>query len=122
MKRKTSLLRLFAAQLAGSLLAAACAAEAGDATVPNPSASERAPQGEAQAIEASKVGDVWIFLNNSLLSLEARLEGQAQIVDGCLHVDEYVVVWKKPDLLEVQDFVGSLLTRAPQTVVLGGGG
>jgi hypothetical protein len=82
---------------------------------------ERASTAPA-SIESAQVHGTWIFLNQPELALEARLEGTAQVLDECLRVDEYVVVWQKADAPIVETFVASLAERPSRRVGLGGGG
>lgn len=81
-------------------------------------ANETPPPG----IESSMVDGVWVFFDQPGISPDARLEGTAKIVEGCLSVDEYVVIWKKPDAAAVTTLVESLREGASTRVVLGGAG
>lgn len=81
-------------------------------------ADEKSPPG----IESSMVEGVWVFFDQPGISADARFEGTAKIVDGCLSVDEYIVIWQKPDAAAMTKLVESLREGASTRVVLGGAG
>lgn len=55
-------------------------------------------------------------------SMDALLTGQAAVVDGCLQVDDFVVIWRQSHLSTIDEIIGRINDGETVTVSLGGGG
>lgn len=106
------------------LVACGAAPDAGGESAPVSVAAPTAvvSASRSPSIESSQVNGVWIFQIEPGVAQDARLQGVARVVDGCLHVDDNVVVWQSSDAQKVEALVSSLMDRPAREVVLGGGG
>lgn len=73
-------------------------------------------------ITAAEVGDVWIFTHRPSGGDDALHGGRASIVDGCLYVDDTVIIWHIDDLARVDAVVRQVHSGAEIDLTVGGGG
>lgn len=75
-------------------------------------------------VEALEVDGVWVFAyqDDPTSSMDAIHSGPAAVVDGCLLIDDTVVVWWTDQLPDVEEIVAALASGATVDVQLGGGG
>lgn len=76
------------------------------------------------AVQAIQVGDTWVFAYEETpsTSMDALTSGVVAAVDGCLEVDEAVVVWWPEQLDQVEELVAQVEAGGAPEVQLGGGG
>jgi hypothetical protein len=75
-------------------------------------------------VDPAQIGGAWVFTFSLPQggSMHALLTGQAAVVDGCLQVDDFVVVWRQSHLSTVEEIIGRIDDGETVTVSLGGGG
>ncbi|MCK6503493.1 hypothetical protein L6R53_08865 [Myxococcota bacterium] len=76
------------------------------------------------AVEAIQVGETWVFAyeDTPSLSMFALTHGTVAAPDGCLAVDDAVVVWWPEQLDQVEALVAEVEAGGAPEVQLGGGG
>ncbi len=76
------------------------------------------------AVEAMDIDGVWVFAFEEppTYSMDALHSGTAEVVDGCLLIDDTVIVWWSDQLADVDDILAGLAAGATVDVQLGGGG
>ena len=75
-------------------------------------------------VEAQKVNGAWVFsYADSPTSSDLALHGgQAAVVDGCLEVDDTVVIWHRHHLDTVEEIIGRIDKGETVDLSVGGGG
>lgn len=84
----------------------------------------QASNGESEpGVDSMQIDGVWLFTYQpDGDSLDARHGGSVGIQNGCLTVDEAVVVWPASDVELAASYVRDALAGNPTEVVVGGGG
>jgi hypothetical protein len=77
---------------------------------------------ELGAIDALQVDGVWIFQHNPSIAMDALHGGFAEIRDGCLYVDDTIVVWHVSQLDEARQTVAAVRAGERPELLVGGGG
>jgi hypothetical protein len=105
-----------------ALASQSLAACSGDATSGAPAMGSSPPAEHRETIAQTRLVDgVYTFFHEETSWSDALLGGSAHIADGCLYVDDAVVVWPAADLSPIQTLVHWVGTRSPLVVSLGGG-
>jgi ABC-type transport system substrate-binding protein len=123
-----------------SLIASACA-QAGKPTgsASRPPAAE-APASEApttsdtpptidpataepvEGVEAIQLDGVWTFEHRPEVAMTALHSGAATIVDGCLVIDDLIIVWHADRIDEAKAAVAAAKAGSSARIQMGGGG
>ena len=76
------------------------------------------------AVEAIQIGETWVFAyeETPVTGMDALTHGTVAAVDGCLQVDDAVVVWWPEQLDRVEELVAQVEAGGAPDVQLGGGG
>ena len=82
------------------------------------------PESTESNIEAQELNGAWVFsyARAPTSQDEALHGGQAAVVDGCLEVDETVVVWYAHHLDTVEEIIGRIDKGETVELLVGGGG
>lgn len=67
------------------------------------------------------IEDVWIFNHESSWGEQARFHGAAEIKDGCLLVNDVVVIWDRSRVTVASELVDAALSVQSREVSLVGG-
>jgi hypothetical protein len=73
-------------------------------------------------VAAVRIDDVWVFQHDPVGWDDALHGGLAEIRDGCLYVDEAIVVWHVDEIDEVGEIIADLKAGQQREVLVGGGG
>ncbi|MFQ5555168.1 MAG: hypothetical protein ACE5GC_07360, partial [Acidimicrobiia bacterium] len=73
-------------------------------------------------IEALQIDGAWVFRHHPGPAMDALHSGVPEIVDGCLLVDDTIVVWHADSFGEARDAVAAALAGEPEPLLIGGGG
>lgn len=74
-------------------------------------------------VESVKIDDVWVFRHRPASGGDAALHsGVAEIKDGCLYVDDAVVIWDKSQIDQAEELIAEIKAGGQPEVLLGGGG
>lgn len=86
------------------------------------SATEAGDDTPVPAIEASQVDGVWVFSHDPAGGMDALHSGAPEIVDGCLVIDDTIVVWHVGRIDEAAAAVAAAQAgEAPPLLIAGGG-
>lgn len=105
------------------IIAAACAdggssTTAPDATAPDTTAGVVIVDG----IAAEELDGTWLFWHRPNGGDDALLGGQASIVDGCLYIDDTIVIWHANDLARAEAVIQTVASGETPQVSVGGSG
>ncbi len=78
-------------------------------------------QAADSAFEAVQLDGVWVFQHALYNGYEALLKGSAEIVDDCLLVSGYIVIWHRDHLSDIQAIVSAVQGGEHIEVEIGGG-
>ncbi len=101
--RTASLLALVA------LLLAACSSDVSSSDVED-------------GITATQINGVWVFHHAPDSAMNALHSGFPEVIDGCLMIDNTVVVWHTDDLDQARDAVEAANAGEQPQLLIGGGG
>lgn len=74
-------------------------------------------------VEPVEIDEVWVFQHNPAGGSDTALHsGVAEIKDGCLYVDDAVVVWRKSQIDQAENLIKEIRAGEQPDVRLGGGG
>ena len=73
-------------------------------------------------VEALQIGGVWVFQHTTDEAMLAAFWGPAEIVDGCLFVNDTIVIWHVSRLDDVQAAIVAIQSGDPVQLETGGGG
>ena len=73
-------------------------------------------------IKATQIDGVWVFRYDPQGWHDALLEGPASIVDGCLYIGDYLVVWHVDRLGELEGIIAAVQAGEEPEVAVGGSG
>lgn len=78
----------------------------------------------AAPVDPVEMGGAWVFTYSlpQAGSMFALMTGEAAVVDGCLQVNDLIVVWHASQLDTVDEIIGRIEDGETVTVSLGGGG
>jgi hypothetical protein len=110
---------LLIALASGSLAACSGDAISADATAVGSTPPAEDPEMLAQT---RQVDDVYTFFHEETSWSDALLGGSAHVADGCLYVDDAVVVWPAEDFFLIETLIRWVSARGPLLVSFGGGG
>ncbi len=100
--------------LTAGILTGACAG-------PEPPGAGTGTQ-DGSGIEALRIDGVWVFRHQPAAGMDALHGGRGEIVDGCLLVDEAVVVWHADRLAEAAEAIAAIRAgENPELLIAGGG-
>ena len=68
------------------------------------------------------VDGVWVFEYSPDWSMDALMTGRAEIENGCLKIDNAVVIWNSETMDQAGDLVARVRSGEHPTVKMGGGG
>jgi len=85
----------------------------------NVSTIEGSPD-DVSGVVASQVDGVWVFHYDPQGSLAALMQGQANIVDGCLYIADFLVVWHVDRLDELEGIIAAVQAGEQPVVAVGG--
>ncbi len=75
-----------------------------------------------EGIEALQIDGVWVFQDEPESAMEALHSGTPEIVDGCLVVDNTIVVWHVDRIDEATEAIAAVNAgESPQLLIAGGG-
>lgn len=77
--------------------------------------------GEA-GVEATQIDGIWVFQHQPEFAMDALHSGTPEIVDGCLVIDDTVVVWNAERLDEAASAVAAAKAGEQPQLLIGGGG
>ena len=96
------------------VLAVAC----GEATTPEP----RMSAAETAGIEVLLIDGVWVFQHQPEFAMAALHGGTPEIADGCLVVDNTIVVWHVDRIDEAAEAISAAKAGESPQLLVGGGG
>lgn len=73
-------------------------------------------------IEAVQINGVWVFQHRPDVIIEALHSGFPEIRDGCLYVDDTIVVWHADRIEEAEEAVAAAKRGERPQLLIGGGG
>jgi hypothetical protein len=113
--------RLLALLMAVVVLAVACSAGTTDGSNTGEIAATEG-SADVSGIESVEIDGVWVFRHEPEVSMDALHSGTPEIVNGCLMIDNTVVVWH-PDTLEdaAAAIAAAKAGDSPQLLISGGG-
>ena len=122
---KNSSVRSAAVLVALVLIAAACS--------DGPSANDSAPlapgtaepsnaDGDRTGIEAVEIDGVWVFQHQPEVAMDALHSGTPEIVNGCLVVDNTIVVWHFDRIDDAAEAIAAAKAGESPQLLIGGGG
>ena len=98
--------------------AAACSVGGGGATAEDDSPPVRSDGG----IEALQIDGVWVFQHQPEAAMNALHGGTPEIVDGCLVIDNTIVVWHVDRIDEATEAIAAVKAGESPQLLIGGGG
>ena len=98
--------------------AAACSVGGGGATAEDDSPPVRSDGG----IEALQIDGVWVFQHQPEAAMDALHGGTPEIVDGCLVIDNTIVVWHVDRIDEATEAIAAVKAGESTQLLIGGGG
>jgi hypothetical protein len=78
------------------------------------------PDSPDSGLAATQVDGVWVFQYDPQGWHEALLEGPASIVDGCLYIGDFLVVWHVDRLDELEEIIAAVQAGEQPVVAVGG--
>ncbi len=122
---KASSTRIAAVLVALVLVVAACSdgssAQESSTLVPD-TAEPSDADGDRTGIEASQIDGVWVFQHQPEVVMNALHSGTPEIVNGCLVVDNTIVVWHFDRVDEAAEAVAAAKAGENPQLLIGGGG
>ena len=122
---KASSTRIAAVLVALVLVVAACSdgssAQESSTLVPD-TAEPSDADGDRTGIEASQIDGVWVFQHQPEVVMNALHSGTPEIVNGCLVVDNTIVVWHFDRVDEAAEAVAAAKAGENLQLLIGGGG
>ena len=85
-------------------------------------AEPRKSAADVAAIEALQIDGVWVFQHQPEFANQALHSGTAEIVDGCLVVDNTIVVWSVDRINEATEAIAAVKAGESPQLLIGGGG
>ena len=98
--------------------AAACSVGGGGATAEDDPPPVRSDGG----IEALQIDGVWVFQHQPEAAMDALHGGTPEIVDGCLVVDNTIVVWHVDRIDAATEAIAAVKAGESTQLLIGGGG
>ena len=98
--------------------AAACSVGGGGATAEDDPPPVRSDGG----IEAIQIDGVWVFQHQPEAAMDALHGGTPEIVDGCLVIDNTIVVWHVDRIDEATEAIAAVKAGESTQLLIGGGG
>ena len=97
--------------------------EGGELTIaPNVNASSAPEKGEDAGVTAIQIDSVWVFEYTPNGGMDALHSGIPEIVDGCLVIDDTIVVWDSARLDEAAAAIAAAKAgESPPLLITGGG-
>ena len=92
--------------------------DCGEATPPEP----RKSAADTAGIEALQIDGVWVFQHQPEAAMDALHGGTPEIVDGCLVVDNTIVVWHVDRIDEATEAIAAVKAGESTQLLIGGGG
>ena len=78
--------------------------------------------GATPDVEAMQIDGVWVFQHNPDGSNAAHHSGTAEVVDGCLMVDDTIVVWHVDRIDDATQAIAAIKAGDTPQLLVGGGG
>ena len=98
--------------------AAACSVGGDGGTAEDDPPSVRSDGG----IEALQIDGVWVFQHQPEAAMDALHGGTPEIVDGCLVIDNTIVVWHVDRIDEATEAIAAVKAGESTQLLIGGGG
>lgn len=76
----------------------------------------------SSGIEAIQIDGVWVFRHDPDVHMTAGHSGTAEIKDGCLYIDDTVVIWDVDQLEAAERIVAETKAGVQRDLLIGGGG
>ena len=114
-------MRLLTTLIAVVILAAACSSATADRdNIEEIAATERS--GDMFGIEAVEIDGVWVFRHEPEVFMNALHSGTPEIVNGCLMIDNTVVVWHTETFEDATAAIAAAKAGESAQLLIGGGG
>ncbi len=78
--------------------------------------------GDRTGIEAFEIDGVWVFQHQPEVAMDALHSGTPEIVNGCLVVDNTIVVWHFDRIDEAAEAIAAAKAGESPQLLIGGGG
>jgi len=122
---KNSPMRIGVVLVALVLIAAACSdgRSAQESALLAPNAAELSnADGNRTGIEAFQIDGVWVFQHQPEVAMDALHSGTPEIVNGCLVVDNTIVVWHFDRTDDAAEAIAAAKAGESPQLLIGGGG
>ncbi len=122
---KNSSMRIAAVLVALVLIAAACSdgSNTQDSASLAPATAEPSnADGDLTGIEAFQIDGVWVFQHQPEVAMDALHSGTPEVVNGCLVVDNTIVVWHIDGIDVAADAIAAARAGESPQLLIGGGG
>ncbi len=80
------------------------------------------PDRDQKGIEAFQIDGVWVFQHQPEVAMDALHSGAPEIVNGCLVVDNTIVVWHIDGIEVAADTIAAVRAGESPQLLIGGGG
>lgn len=78
--------------------------------------------GDDGGIEALQIDGVWVFEHRPESSMNALHGGTPEVVDGCLYIDNTIVVWHVDRIDQAAGAIAGVKAGKSSQLLIGGGG
>jgi hypothetical protein len=122
---KNSSMRIGVVLVALVLIAAACSdgSDTEESASLAPNAAELSDaDGDRTGIEAFEIDGVWVFQHQPEVAMDALHSGTPEIVNGCLVVDNTIVVWHFDRTDDAAEAIAAAKAGESPQLLIGGGG
>ena len=85
-------------------------------------AEPRDSAADTAGIEALQIDGVWVFQHQPEFSNDALHSGTPEIADGCLVIDNTIVVWHVDRIDEAAEAISAVKAGESPQLLIGGGG
>ena len=92
------------------------------ATSTGADAEPRESAADTTGIEALQIDGVWVFQHQPFFFMQALHGGTPEIVDGCLYIDNTIVVWHVDRIDEAAEAISAVKAGESPQLRIGGGG
>ena len=85
-------------------------------------AEPRKSAADTAGIEALQIDGVWVFQHQPEFAMDALHGGTPKIVDGCLVIDNTIVVWHVDRIGDAAEAIAAVKAGESPQLLIGGGG
>lgn len=114
-------MRLLAPLMAVVILTAACTGATTDSDNVEQSAATQGSD-DVSGIDAAEIDGVWVFRHEPEVFMDALHSGTPEIVNGCLMIDNTVVVWHTDTFEDATAAIAAAKAGDSSQLVISGGG